>query len=95
MGAEGNGRRVTLTLSPQAESLPEGGFSSLALAVSLSAHTCDLRFVMRRRLMCVHPLSSWSAAARRNVHNIRAYVYARLLNTAVFRTMQSHHTCIH
>lgn len=34
------------------------GPSSLAFSPALRfAHTCDLRCVMRRRLMCVHPFS--------------------------------------
>lgn len=66
-------------LPSRMESLPKGS-PSLPACCRLAfchARTCDLRCVMRRRLICVHPLSFCSAAARWNVRNMRVCTYTR------------------
>lgn len=85
VGARGDGRRVAalcvaVCLSPRMESLPKGGYQlpfsgpSLAFSPALRfAHTCDLRCVMRRRLMCVHPFSPLPSSAFWNRAKLSRY----------------------
>jgi len=74
-------------LSPQAESLVKGFSPFLLPAVSLSAvlRTCDLRCVMQRHLMCVHPRSSWLLRHTYTYTCVRTCACRRLLRRTCTR----------